>query len=292
MAKIIDGKAFAEGLRKRIAAAVAELKTKHGLTPGLAVVLVGEDPASKVYVANKAKQTVEVGMNSWEHRLPADTSEANLLALVQKLNDDPSVHGILVQMPVPKQIDSAKVLNTISPDKDVDGFHVVNVGRLSTGQDALVACTPTGCVMLAKDTLGKLDGVNAVVIGRSNIVGKPVAQLLLAENATVTIAHSKTKDLPAVVRQADLVIAAVGRPEMVKGDWIKPGACVIDVGINRIERDGKSKIVGDCDFASCEKNAGSITPVPGGVGPMTIACLLYNTVRSACAIKGVPTPAM
>jgi methylenetetrahydrofolate dehydrogenase (NADP+) / methenyltetrahydrofolate cyclohydrolase len=231
-------------------------------------------------------------MNSWEHRLPADTSEANLLALVQKLNDDPSVHGILVQMPVPKQIDSAKVLNTISPDKDVDGFHVVNVGRLSTGQDALVACTPTGCVMLAKDTLGKLDGVNAVVIGRSNIVGKPVAQLLLAENATVTIAHSKTKDLPAVVRQADLVIAAVGRPEMVKGDWIKPGACVIDVGINRIERDGKSKIVGDCDFASCEKNAGSITPVPGGVGPMTIACLLYNTVRSACAIKGVPTPAM
>jgi methylenetetrahydrofolate dehydrogenase (NADP+) / methenyltetrahydrofolate cyclohydrolase len=292
MAKIIDGKSFAEGLRKRIAAAVTTLKTDHGLVPGLAVVLVGEDPASRVYVANKAKQTVEVGMNSWEHRLPADTSEADLLTLVQKLNDDPSVHGILVQMPVPKQIDSAKVLNTIAPEKDVDGFHVINVGRLSTGQDALVACTPTGCVMLAKDVLGKLDGVNAVVIGRSNIVGKPVAQLLLAENATVTIAHSKTKDLPAVVRQADLVIAAVGRPEMVKGDWIKPGACVIDVGINRIERDGKSKIVGDCDFASCENVAGSITPVPGGVGPMTIACLLYNTVRAACAIKGVTTPAM
>lgn len=292
MAKIIDGKAYAEGLRARIAAAVAGLKKDHGLTPGLAVVLVGEDPASKVYVANKAKQTVEVGMNSWEHKLPAETSEADLLALVEKLNNDPAVHGILVQMPVPKHIDSAKVLNTINPDKDVDGFHVVNVGRLSTGQDALVACTPTGCVMLAKDTLGKLDGLNAVVIGRSNIVGKPVAQLLLAENCTVTIAHSKSKDLPAIVRGADLVIAAVGRPEMVKGDWIKPGACVIDVGINRIERDGKGKLVGDCDFASCEKVAGSITPVPGGVGPMTIACLLYNTVRAACAIKGVKTPSM
>ncbi len=292
MAKLIDGKGFAEGLRKRIGTAVAELKSKHGLTPGLAVVLVGEDPASKVYVANKAKQTVEVGMNSWEHRLPVDTPEAELLALVQKLNDDPSVHGILVQMPVPKHIDSAKVLNTIDPAKDVDGFHVINVGRLSTGQDALVACTPTGCVMLAKHALGKLEGVNAVVIGRSNIVGKPVAQLLLAENCTVTIAHSKSKDLPGIVRQADLVIAAVGRPEMVMGDWIKPGACVIDVGINRIERDGKSRIVGDCDFTSCEAVAGSITPVPGGVGPMTIACLLYNTVRAACAIKGVAAPEM
>ncbi len=267
-------------------------RPKHSLTPGLAVVLVGEDPASRVYVANKAKQTVEVGMNSWEHKLPAETSEADLLALVTKLNTDPSVHGILVQMPVPKHIDSAKVLNTINPDKDVDGFHVVNVGRLSTGQDALVACTPTGCVMLAKSVLGKLDGVNAVVIGRSNIVGKPVAQLLLAENCTVTIAHSKSKDLPSIVRNADLVIAAVGRPEMVKGDWIKPGACVIDVGINRIERDGKGKLVGDCDFASCEKVAGSITPVPGGVGPMTIACLLYNTVRAACAIRNVKTPEM
>ncbi len=292
MAKLIDGKKYAEGLRQRIATAVTELKSRHNLTPGLAVVLVGEDPASKVYVANKAKQTVEVGMNSWEHRLPVTTSEKDLLALIQQLNDDSSVHGILVQMPLPKQIDSAKVLNTISPSKDVDGFHVVNVGRLSTGQDALVACTPTGCVMLAKDTLGKLDGINAVVIGRSNIVGKPVAQLLLAENCTVTIAHSRSKDLPAIVRQADLVIAAVGRPEMVKGDWIKPGATVIDVGINRIERDGKNKIVGDCDFASCEPVAGAITPVPGGVGPMTIACLLYNTVKSACAIKGVSAPSM
>jgi methylenetetrahydrofolate dehydrogenase (NADP+) / methenyltetrahydrofolate cyclohydrolase len=292
MAKRIDGKIYAEGLRTRIGMAVASLKANHAIVPGLAVVLVGEDPASKVYVANKAKQTVEVGMYSVEHKLPATTSEAELLTLVEHLNNDRAIHGILVQMPLPKQIDSAKVLNTINSAKDVDGFHVVNVGRLSTGQDALVACTPTGCIMLAKDALGKLDGVHAVVIGRSNIVGKPVAQLLLAENCTVTIAHSKTKDLPAVVRQADLVIAAVGRPEMVKGDWIKPGATVIDVGINRIERDGKSKIVGDCDYASCEAVAGAITPVPGGVGPMTIACLLYNTVRAACAIKGVKVPEM
>ncbi len=292
MAKLIDGKAYAEALRGRIAIAVTQLKADHGLTPGLAVVLVGEDPASKVYVANKAKQTVEVGMNSWEHKMPAETSEADLLTMVQKLNSDPTVHGILVQMPVPKHIDSAKVLNTINPAKDVDGFHVVNVGRLSTGQDALTACTPVGCVMLAKATLGDLSGLNAVVIGRSNIVGKPVAQLLLAENCTVTIAHSKSRDLPSIVRQADLVIAAVGRPEMVKGDWIKPGACVIDVGINRIERDGKNKLVGDCDFASCEKVAGSITPVPGGVGPMTIACLLHNTVKAAAAIMGVELPEM
>jgi methylenetetrahydrofolate dehydrogenase (NADP+) / methenyltetrahydrofolate cyclohydrolase len=292
MAKIIDGKATAKALRGRIASAVASLKSDHNLSPGLAVVLVGDDPASKVYVANKAKQTVEVGMTSWEHRLPAQTSETDLLALIENLNTESSVHGILVQMPLPKHIDSAKVLNTINPDKDVDGFHVVNVGRLSTGQDALVACTPTGCVMLARAVLDKLDGVNAVVIGRSNIVGKPVAQLLLAENCTVTIAHSRSKDLPGIVRQADLVIAAVGRPEMVKGDWIKPGATIIDVGINRIEREGKMILVGDCDFASCEKVAGSITPVPGGVGPMTIACLLYNTVRAACAIKGIETPAM
>ena len=291
-AKIIDGKAFAEGLRARIAKAVKELESKHGLKPGLAVVLVGEDPASKVYVANKAKQTVEVGMNSWEHRLPASTSEKDLLALVDKLNTDPAVHGILVQLPLPKQIDSTKVLSAIDPAKDVDGFHVVNAGKLATGQDSLVACTPVGSVMLAKDTLGKLEGLEAVVIGRSNIVGKPVAQLLLQENCTVTIAHSKTKDLPGVVRRADLVIAAVGRPEMVKGDWIKPGACVIDVGINRIERDGKGKLVGDCDYASCAKVAGSITPVPGGVGPMTIACLLHNTVRAACAQKSVPVPEM
>ena len=291
-AKIIDGKAYAEGLRARIAKAVKELAAKHGLKPGLAVVLVGEDPASKVYVTNKAKQTVEVGMNSWEHRLEASTSEKDLLSLVNKLNNDPTVHGILVQLPLPKQIDTSKVLSAIDPAKDVDGFHVVNVGKLATGQDALVACTPVGSVMLAKDTLGKLEGLEAVVIGRSNIVGKPVAQLLLAENCTVTIAHSKTKDLPGVVRRADLVIAAVGRPEMVKGDWIKPGACVIDVGINRIERDGKGKLVGDCDYASCAKVAGSITPVPGGVGPMTIACLLHNTVRAACAQRSLPVPEM
>jgi methylenetetrahydrofolate dehydrogenase (NADP+)/methenyltetrahydrofolate cyclohydrolase len=292
MAKIIDGKAFAEGLRRRIAAAVAALKKDHGLQPGLAVVLVGEDPASKVYVANKAKQTVEVGMASWEHRLAAATPEADVLALVRKLNADPAVHGILVQLPLPKHIDSTKILDAIDPAKDVDGFHVINAGRLATGQEALVACTPVGCVLLAKDTLGKLEGLEAVVVGRSNIVGKPVAQLLLAENCTVTIAHSRTRDLPAVVRRADLVIAAVGRPEMVKGDWIKPGACVIDVGINRIERDGKSRLVGDCDYESCAKVAGSITPVPGGVGPMTIACLLRNTVKAACAKVGVTSPEM
>jgi methylenetetrahydrofolate dehydrogenase (NADP+)/methenyltetrahydrofolate cyclohydrolase len=292
MAKIIDGKKFAEGLRARMAKAVSELKARHGFTPGLAVVLVGEDPASKVYVANKAKQTVEVGMNSWEHKLPAETSEKDLLALVDKLNRDPACHGILVQLPLPKHINSTKVLNTIDPSKDVDGFHVVNAGKLSTGQESLVPCTPVGSVMLAKDALGKLEGLEAVVIGRSNIVGKPVAQLLLAENCTVTIAHSKSRDLPGVVRRADLVIAAVGRPEMVKGDWLKPGACVIDVGINRIQRYGKGVLVGDCDYASCEKVAGSITPVPGGVGPMTIACLLHNTIRAACAIKGVPVPVM
>ncbi len=292
MTKIIDGKTYAEGLRGRIAKVVAELKAKHGLTPGLAVVLVGEDPASRVYVANKAKQTVEVGMTSWEHKLPATTPEADVLALVEKLNRDPACHGILVQLPLPEHIDSTKVLSAISPAKDVDGFHVINVGKLSTGQASLVPCTPVGSVMLAKHVLGALDGLEAVVIGRSNIVGKPVAQLLLAENCTVTIAHSKTRDLPAVVRRADLVIAAVGRAEMVKGDWLKPGACVIDVGINRIARDGKNVLVGDCDFASCEKVAGSITPVPGGVGPMTIACLLRNTVKAACVQKGIATPAM
>ena len=291
-AKIIDGKAFAEKLRSRIAKAVRALGTQHKLKPGLAVVLVGEDPASKVYVANKAKQTVEVGMNSWEHRLPASTSEKDLLALIDTLNRDDAVDGILVQLPLPKQIDSTKVLNAIDPAKDVDGFHVVNAGKLATGQDALVACTPVGSVMLAKDALGKLEGLEAVVVGRSNIVGKPVAQLLLQENCTVTIAHSKTRDLPAVVRRADLVIAAVGRPEMIKGDWIKPGACVIDVGINRIERDGKGKLVGDCDYASCAGVAGAITPVPGGVGPMTIACLLHNTVRAACARRGIAVPEM
>ena len=289
--KIIDGKAFAERLRGRIKTAVDDLRARHGLTPGLTVVLVGENPASRVYVANKARQTVEVGMNSWEHRLPASTPEADLLALIDTLNADPSVDGILVQLPLPDHIDADKVINAISPAKDVDGFHVVNAGRLATGQEALVPCTPVGCVMLAKDRLGSLAGLEAVVIGRSNIVGKPVAQLLLQENCTVTIAHSRTRDLPAVCRRADLLIAAVGRPGMVKGDWVKPGACVIDVGINRIERDGKSRIVGDCDYDDCEKVAGSITPVPGGVGPMTIACLLHNTVRAACASRGLPLPA-
>jgi methylenetetrahydrofolate dehydrogenase (NADP+)/methenyltetrahydrofolate cyclohydrolase len=290
MARIIDGKEFAGGLRARIGEAVKALKAEHVLTPGLAVVLVGEDAASKVYVANKARQTVEAGMNSWEHKLGAETSEAQLLALVDGLNRDPAVHGVLVQLPLPKQISSMKVLNALDPAKDVDGFNVINVGKLATGQDALVACTPLGAVMLAKDVLGPLEGLEAVVVGRSNIVGKPVAQLLLQENCTVTVAHSKTRDLPAVVRRGDLVIAAVGRPEMVKGDWIKPGACVIDVGINRIERDGKARLVGDCDFASCEKVAGAITPVPGGVGPMTIACLLRNTVKAACIQKGIPIP--
>lgn len=289
-AKIIDGKAFAEGLRARIAAGVKELVSKHGLKPGLAVVLVGEDPASKVYVANKAKQTVEVGMISWEYRLPASTPEADLLELVEKLNMDKSVNGILVQLPLPKHIDSSKVLNALDPAKDVDGFHVVNAGKLATGQDALVACTPVGCVMLAKHALGKLEGLEAVVVGRSNIVGKPVAQLLLAENCTVTMAHSRTRNLPEVVRRADLVVAAVGKAEMVKGDWIKPGACVIDVGINRIETQGKGKLVGDVEFETAKAVAGSITPVPGGVGPMTIACLLHNTVRAACAQAGVPMP--
>ena len=291
-AKVIDGKKFAEGLRGRIATAVATLQRDHGITPGLAVVLVGEEPASQIYVRNKAKQTVEVGMKSVEHKLDASTPEADVLALVDHLNKDDSIHGILVQLPLPDHIDATKVINSINPDKDVDGFHVVNAGRLATGQDSLVPCTPVGSVMLAKDELGSLSGLEAVVIGRSNIVGKPVAQLLLQENCTVTIAHSRTKDLPGVVRRADLVIAAVGRPEMVKGDWLKKGACVIDVGINRIERDSKTRIVGDCDYESCAAVAGSITPVPGGVGPMTIACLLHNTVRAACAIKGVATPEM
>ncbi len=290
-AKLIDGKAYAAGLRERVGVAVAKLKADHNLQPGLAVVLVGEDPASQVYVRNKHKQTMEAGMNSFEHRLDASTSEADVLALVEQLNEDPTVHGILVQLPLPDHIDSEKVINTINPAKDVDGFHVINAGRLATGQDALVACTPVGCVLLAKDAMGDLSGVNAVVVGRSNIVGKPVAQLLLQENCTVTIAHSRTKDLPAVCRQADLLIAAVGRPEMIKGDWVKPGACVIDVGINRIEVEGaKARLVGDVDFASAKEVAGSITPVPGGVGPMTIACLLRSTVLAACAQTGVAAP--
>jgi methylenetetrahydrofolate dehydrogenase (NADP+)/methenyltetrahydrofolate cyclohydrolase len=287
-AKIIDGKAYAQKMRRQIAEAVDLLKSKHGLTPGLAVVLVGGDPASHVYVRNKHKQTIEAGMNSWEHRLPADAPEKELLALVEKLNHDTAVHGILVQLPLPKHMDSAKVINALHPNKDVDGFNVINAGRLATGQDSLVPCTPAGCILLAKDTLGSLEGLNAVVIGRSNIVGKPVAQLLLNENCTVTIAHSRSRDLPEISREADLVIAAVGRAQMVKGNWLRPGACVIDVGINRTERDGKAALVGDCDFESCAAVAGAITPVPGGVGPMTIACLLRNTVRAACMQNAIP----
>lgn len=289
MAKRIDGKAFAQGLRERVGAAVSSLQRDHGLTPGLAVVLVGEDPASQVYVRNKGKQTLEAGMKSFEHKLPDTTSEAELLGLIDQLNADPDVHGILVQLPLPDQIDSHAVINAINPDKDVDGFHLINVGRLSTGASGLVPCTPLGCLMLLKDELGDLSGKNAVVVGRSNIVGKPMAALLLAESCTVTIAHSRTQDLAGVCREADILVAAVGRPEMIPGDWVKPGATVIDVGINRIEgEEGKTRLVGDVDYASAEAVAGAITPVPGGVGPMTIACLLRNTVQAACAANGIP----
>jgi len=289
---VIDGKAIAARVRADVAADVQRLKREHGLTPGLAVVLVGEDPASKVYVRNKAQQTVEVGMQSFEHKLPAETSEATLLDLVRKLNNDPSVHGILVQMPLPKHIDSVKVLESVDPVKDVDGFHPINVGRLCTGERALVACTPVGSVILAKSYQHDLRGLDAVVIGRSNIVGKPMAQLLIREDCTVTIAHSKTRDLPGVVRRADLVVAAIGRPEFVRGDWIKPGALVIDVGINRVTGpDGKSRLVGDVAYEEAVKVAGAITPVPGGVGPMTIACLLKNTVEAAQMQRGIPAKA-
>ncbi|WP_313434014.1 bifunctional methylenetetrahydrofolate dehydrogenase/methenyltetrahydrofolate cyclohydrolase FolD [Novosphingobium sp.] len=280
---IIDGKAFAEGLRTRIAVVAADFEAQAGRKAGLAVVLVGEDPASQVYVRSKGKQTVAAGMESFEHKLPADASEAELLSVVERLNADPAVDGILVQLPLPPHMNEQKVIATINPDKDVDGFHVVNVGRLATGLPGFVPCTPLGCVMLLKDRLGSLSGLDAVVIGRSNIVGKPMAQLLLAESCTVTVAHSRTKDLPEVVRRADIVVAAVGRPEMVKGDWLKPGATVIDVGINRVPgaEEGKSRLVGDVDFASAAPVAGAITPVPGGVGPMTIAVLLRNTIVAA-----------
>ena len=292
-ARIIDGKAIATELRAAVAGEVQRLSRQRGLKPGLAVVLVGENPASAVYVRNKSKQTAEAGMNSFDHRLPETVSEADLLALVAKLNADPAVHGILVQLPLPAQIDSQRVLTAIDPGKDVDGFHPMNAGRLATGLPALVPCTPLGCIHLAKAVHPSLGGMDAVVIGRSNIVGKPLIQLLLAENATVTVAHSKTRDLPAVCRRAELVFAAVGRPEMVRGDWIKPGATVIDVGINRAAGpDGKSRIVGDVAYAEAVQIAGAITPVPGGVGAMTIACLLANTVRAACAIAGLPKPAV
>ncbi len=289
-AQIIDGKAFAASIRERVAAHVARLKEENGITPGLAVVLVGEDPASQVYVRSKGKQTAEAGMNSFEHKLEVDTSEADLLALVDQLNNDPAVHGILVQLPLPKHLDEDLVINAIAPEKDVDGFHISNVGLLGTGQKSMVPCTPLGSLMMLRDHLGSLSGLDAVVIGRSNIVGKPMAQLLLGDSCTVTIAHSRTKDLPDVVRRADIVVAAVGRPEMVPGDWIKPGATVIDVGINRIERDGKTILVGDVAFASASEVAGAITPVPGGVGPMTIACLLANTVTACCRANGLTEP--
>jgi len=293
-ADIIDGKAFAATVRAQIAEHVARLKSDHGVTPGLAVVLVGEDPASEVYVRNKGKQTVEVGMNSFEHKFDANTSESGLLAMVERLNNDPAVHGILVQLPLPKHINTDLVINAINPAKDADGFHISNVGLLGTGQKSMVPCTPLGCLMMLRDRLGSLSGLNAVVVGRSNIVGKPMAQLLLKDSCTVTTAHSRTRDLPSVCRAADIVVAAVGRPEMVTGDWIKPGATVIDVGINRVpapeKGEGKHKIVGDVEFASASRIAGAITPVPGGVGPMTIACLLANTLTACCRANGLPEP--
>ena len=293
MATAINGKAFAEKLRGRIADAVQQLGNEHDIKPGLAVVLVGEDPASQVYVRNKSKQTIEVGMDSIKHNLSADTSEEELLALIEQLNDDPAINGILVQLPLPKQIDEVKVINSINVDKDVDGFHIHNVGRLSIGEDSLVPCTPAGCVMLLKDQLGDLSGKSVVIIGRSNIVGKPLSMLLLRENCTVTIAHSRTRDLPAVCREADILVAAVGVPEMVNGDWIKPGATVIDVGINRVAvDDDKNRLTGDVDFQSAIKVAGAVTMVPGGVGPMTIACLLRNTVIAACRQNSVEVPSV
>jgi methylenetetrahydrofolate dehydrogenase (NADP+)/methenyltetrahydrofolate cyclohydrolase len=286
--QVIDGKTFAATVRQKVAAKVDDLKSKHGITPGLAVVLVGTDPASEVYVRSKGKQTVEVGMNSYEHKFDADISEEVLLALIDKLNGDPAVHGILVQLPLPDHLDETLVINQVSPEKDVDGFHIANVGLLGTGQKSMVPCTPLGCLLMLRDYHGSLSGKNAVVLGRSNIVGKPMAQLLLNDSCTVTIAHSRTQDLPDVVRRADIVVAAVGKPEMVPGDWIKPGATVIDVGINRIGADnGKTKLVGDVDYDSCVKVAGAITPVPGGVGPMTIACLLANTVIACCRINSL-----
>ena len=289
-ATVIDGKAFAVTVREKVGAHVTRLKEEHGITPGLAVVLVGEDPASEVYVRNKGKQTLEVGMNSFEHKLDADVSKEELYALIAKLNADPAVHGILCQFPVPAHLSEQDIVAQIDPAKDVDGLHVLNAGLLASGQRALVSCTPLGCLMLLRDHLGSLSGLNAVVIGRSNLVGKPLAQLLLGDSCTVTIAHSRTKDLQGVVSQADIVVAAVGRPEMVPGDWIKKGATVIDVGINRIERDGKKKLVGDVDYASCAQVAGAITPVPGGVGPMTIACLLANTITACCRANELQEP--
>jgi len=289
-ATVIDGKAFAARVRAQVQSHVARLREEQGLVPGLAVVLVGMDPASQVYVRNKGTQTVEVGMASFEHKLDVDTSEGDLLRLINRLNADPAVHGILVQLPLPGHLNSELIINAIDPAKDVDGFHISNVGRLGTGQKSMVPCTPLGCLMLLRDHHGSLAGLNAVVVGRSNIVGKPMAQLLLGDSCTVTIAHSRTRDLAAVCRGADILVAAVGRPEMITGDFIRPGATVIDVGINRIERDGKTRLVGDVQYASAVAVAGAITPVPGGVGPMTIACLLANTLTACCRAHGLPEP--
>ena len=290
----IDGKAYAEGLRGRIAGHVARLKAEHGITPGLAVVIVGHDPASEIYVSNKAKQTVEVGMHSEKYELPETASEAEVLALVERLNADPAIHGILVQMPVPAHIDPNKIITTISPDKDVDCFTPASVGKLQIGLPGPVSCTPLGCLMLLRDAVPNLAGMHAVVVGRSNLVGKPMAQLLLRENCTVTVAHSRTRDLAGLVAEADIVVAAVGRPGMIKGEWIKPGAVVIDVGINRVpapdKGEGKTRVVGDVEFAPAAERASAITPVPGGVGPMTIACLLANTVTTASLINGLTPP--
>lgn len=286
-AKIIDGAAHAKALRAELAAEVARLRAEHGLKPGLAVVLVGEDPASQVYVRNKVRFANEAGMASRDVRLPAEASEEEVVAAVRRLNADPDIHGILVQMPLPRQIDAGVVIAAIDPAKDVDGFHDMNAGRLLAGRPGLVPCTPLGIIRLLRASIGNLAGLEAVVVGRSNIVGKPMAVLLLRENCTVTVAHSRTRDLEEVCRRADILVAAVGRPEMVRGDWVKPGATVIDVGINRVEREGKTKLVGDVAFAEARAVAGAITPVPGGVGPMTIACLLANTLRAACVQRGV-----
>ena len=293
-AKIIDGREFAAEVRGKVKDHVTRLASERSIVPGLAVVLVGEDPASQVYVRSKGKATVEAGMKSVEHKLAADTSERELLALIDQLNNDPSIHGILVQLPLPEQMNEDLVVNAIDPAKDVDGFHISNVGLLGTGRKSMVPCTPLGCLMMLRDHHGSLSGLDAVIIGRSNIVGKPMAQLLIAESCTVTVAHSRTRDLPEVVRRADVVVAAVGRPAMVQGDWIKPGATVIDVGINRVEApekgEGKTRLVGDVDFDCASRVAGAVTPVPGGVGPMTIACLLANTLTACCRSNGIPEP--
>jgi methylenetetrahydrofolate dehydrogenase (NADP+)/methenyltetrahydrofolate cyclohydrolase len=289
-ATIIDGKAFAADLRAEVGKQAAVIKKKHGLVPGLSVVLVGDDPASEVYVRNKGKATAAAGMNSQEFRMAATASHDEVLGKVEELNADPAVHGILVQLPLPDQVDSDAIINAISPDKDVDGFHTINVGRLNTGQDSMVPCTPLGCLLMLRHFVGDLTGKHAMIVGRSNIVGKPMAALLLQQHCTVTIGHSRTVDLPGECRRADILVAAVGRPEMIRGDWVKPGAAVIDVGINRVPAGEKTKLVGDVMFAEAVENAGWITPVPGGVGPMTIACLLKNTLTAACRQHGIDPP--